>query len=70
MKKTLLFLLVPMLVGFLLAGCSSTTEPQDTAADLENFGSYTAANEAPAFGDAYIESIMDARSCVPLTAGR
>jgi hypothetical protein len=62
MKKTILILVVPVLVGFLLAGCSSTTEPQDTNANLEDFGSYTTANEDPAFGDPDIEALMDAET--------
>ncbi len=64
MKRTILFLVVPVLVGFLLAGCSSTTEPQDTTANLEDFGSYTTAKEEPSFGDPYIEALMDVESSV------
>jgi hypothetical protein len=59
MKKTILFLAIPMLVGFLLSGCSSTTEPENPSVNLEDFGSYTTANEEPAFGDPYIQALMD-----------
>ncbi len=64
MKKMILFLAAPVLLGFLLAGCSSTTEPQDTAANLEDFGSYTATDEQPAFGDPSIAALMDVESPV------
>jgi hypothetical protein len=59
MKKTILFLFVPVLTAFLLAACSSTTEPENPAADLEDFGSFTAADEQPAFGDPDVEALMD-----------
>lgn len=56
MKRIFILLVSLAAVLGLIAGCSSTTTPTSDVT-VEDFGTYTAADEAPAFGDPDLKAI-------------
>lgn len=54
MKRIFLAISALILVVWIIGGCSSSTQPKTTATTATDFGSYTTANEQPAFGDTTI----------------
>jgi len=59
MKRTVFLFALLAALGLMLGGCSSSTNSPDPTANLEDFGSYTTAKEQPAFGDPFVEAVMD-----------
>ncbi|MCP4566002.1 MAG: hypothetical protein GY841_00320 [FCB group bacterium] len=59
MKRITPFLFVLAVIGLILGGCSSTTDPAETGADLEDFGTYKATDEQPDFGDPDVAELME-----------
>ncbi len=57
MNRTLPLFLLPIFIGMIVTGCTSSTGPETEY--IEDFGDLTADKEAPAFGDAYIEELLD-----------
>ncbi len=55
MKRIFLLLSLVAILG-LVIGCSSSTKP-DPAPTQEQFGSYTATDEAPSFGDPDLQAV-------------
>jgi hypothetical protein len=66
MRSLALLLSLTLAIGFILGGCSSSTDPVDTqTTNLNEFGTYKATDEEPNFGDPDIaeliaESVEDA----------
>lgn len=56
MKKTIFAAIIAIAAIWMLGGCSSSTKPITPTTNLTDFGSYTTANEQPAFGDPNIAS--------------
>ena len=57
MKRYLVILGLLAVFGFVIGGCSQTTDPVDDSAAIEDFGSYKATDESPNFGDADIAEL-------------
>ena len=51
MKRMSILLVLLAALGLVFGGCSSTTDPTTPTSNLEDFGDYTAENEAPNFGN-------------------
>ena len=60
MKRKIFFIALLASLGLVLGGCTSSTDPAETAiADLEDFGRYEAVDEASAdFGDADLARLL------------
>jgi len=62
MNRTLFSLLLPVFIGMVMAGCTSSTDSE--TAYIEDFGDLTADKEAPAFGDPDLEEMVDVEQAI------
>jgi hypothetical protein len=59
MKKIFLLALLLAGLGLVMGGCSSSTDPAEIESNLEDFGQFTATDEAsPDFGDADLAEVL------------
>ncbi len=60
MRNILLIFGILAVLSLVIGGCSSSTDPADIDADLEDFGAYKATDEDPYFGDPDVEEVASA----------